>query len=217
MKTTMKLAGMGPSWQKRTLICILGILGQGFFLSFLIDLGLGTDPFTFMNVSISDRIGWTFGNWQLTLNLLLLALVLLTSRLQHLGIGTIANMVLIGYIADFCRMLWAKFLPEKIFTESAFRFPLFALMLAFFIVSASVYMNSDMGLAPYDAPPVIFCRKFPRVPFFTVRIVWDFSAILLGVLAGGHPPVACLIMAVALGPVISAVGSGMKKLFPGLF
>ncbi len=217
MKALMKLAGMGPGWQRRTLICILGILGQGFFLSFLIDLGLGTDPFTYMNVSISDRIGWTFGNWQLTLNLILLILVLLTSRLRYLGIGTIANMVLIGYIADFCRMLWARWIPEKIFTNPSSRFPLFALTLALFIVACSIYMNSDMGLAPYDAPPVIFCRKFSKLPFFTVRIVWDCGAILIGTLAGGRPPIACLIMAVALGPVISAVGAGMKKLFPGLF
>ena len=70
--------------------------GPRFFLSFLIDLGLGSNPFTFMNVSLSNRISWTFGNWQLTLNLALLILVLLTLGLRYLGIGTIANMVLIG-------------------------------------------------------------------------------------------------------------------------
>ncbi len=42
-------------------------------------------------------------------------------------------------------------------------------------------------------------------------MVWDFSAILIGLLAGGHPTVANLIMAVTLGPVVSAIGRWMKK------
>lgn len=206
-----QLAGMSEGWQKRAKVCILGILFQGFFLSFLIEVNLGTDPFTFMNVSFSDRIGWTFGNWQLVLNLALLAAVILTSRLHYIGIGTIANMVLIGYIADFCRFLWKLWIPESIFTQSITRIPIFIITLAGFLVAAAVYMNAGMGLSPYDAPPTIFCSRFSKLPYFLVRMIWDFSAILIGLLAGGHPTIANLIMAVALGPVISAIGRWMQQ------
>jgi uncharacterized protein len=206
-----KPAGMNEGWQKRAIICVIGILFQGFFLSFLIEVNLGTDPFTFMNVAISDRIGWTFGNWQLVLNIALFAIVVLTSRLHFIGIGTIANMVLIGYIADFCRFLWNLWIPESVFTQNSTKIPVFIVTLAGFLIAAAVYMNAGMGLSPYDAPPSIFCARFTRLPYFIVRMVWDFTAILIGLLAGGRPTIANLIMAVALGPVISAIGRWMKK------
>ncbi len=205
------LAGMDENWKKRTKICVGAVVLQGFFLSFLIKIGFGTDPCTFMNVSIADRIGWTLGNWQLLLNICLLAVVVLTSKLQYLGLGTIANMVLIGYVADFCCFLWNRWIPETVFTQIGTSVPLFIVTLAGFLVAAAVYMNSGLGQSPYDAPPSIIRDHLPKIPFVIIRICWDFAAILIGVLAGGHPTVGNLIMAVTLGPVISAIGRCMKK------
>ena len=47
-----------------------------------------------------------------------------------------------------------------------------------------------------------------------IRMAWDFSAILIGTLAGGIPVIGIILMAVFLGPVISLVGKlffGKKK------
>lgn len=207
----LPLAGMGEGWQKRVKFCITGVLLQGFFLSFLIKVNLGTDPYTFMNVSIAERIGWTFGNWQLAINALLLVFVLLTSRLRYLGFGTLANMVLIGYTADFGCFLWNRLLPASVFTQASTRIPIFTVTLVGFLVSAAVYMNAGMGLSPYDAPPCILHEHAGKVPYFIIRIIWDYGAILVGLLAGGTPTVSNLIMAVALGPIITLIGKAMRK------
>ena len=200
---------------KKLIIVFVSVLGMGFFLSFLIMIGLGTDPCTYMNRSIAGYIGWTLGNWQLTLNLILLVIVIIFSR-DQIGFGTIFNMVLIGYYADFFCWLWRKLIPEAVFSDMPARAILFALTLFGFIVSAACYMNSDMGVAPYDAVVVIISRHLPRIPFFFVRMTWDICAIIIGYLASREfPAPAIIIMAFALGPVITIVGRFMKRIVGG--
>lgn len=201
---------------KRIVICFLAVFGMGFFLSFLMLCGLGTDPCSFMNKSISLRIGMMFGTWQLIINAVMLVIVLLWDR-SSLGFGTIFNMVLVGYYVDFFDWVWSKTIPSHIFTDAVTRWPVFLAALLCFIFSAAVYINSDMGVAPYDALPKIITEKvtgkFPKFPKMLIRMAWDFSAILIGIAAGGVPVVGIILMAFFLGPAISFVG----KLFSSKF
>ena len=81
----------------------------------------------------------------------------------------------------------------------------------------AVYINSDMGVAPYDALPMLITEKvrgkFPAVPAFFIRILWDGTAILVGMAVGGIPVIGIVLMAVFLGPVISMVGRWFEKRF----
>ena len=142
---------------KRIIVCFLAVFGMGFFLSFLMLCGLGTDPCSFMNKAISLRIGLSFGNWQLIINAVMLVIVLFWDR-SSLGFGTIFNMVLVGYYVDFFDWLWGKIIPAHYFTDTISKWAIFLVALFLFIISAAVYINSDMGVAPYDALPKIFPR-----------------------------------------------------------
>ena len=206
--------------KKRILICFLAVLGMGFFLSFLMLCGLGTDPCSFMNKAISTKIGMLFGTWQLIINAVMLVIVLLWDR-SSLGFGTIFNMVLVGYYVDFFDWVWSKTIPAHIFSDAATRWPIFIAALFCFIASAAFYINSDMGVAPYDALPKIITEKvsgrFPMFPKMLVRMAWDFSAIVVGVLVGGIPVPGVILMALFLGPAISFIGKiffGRKKAEP---
>ena len=182
---------------KRIIVCFLAVFGMGFFLSFLMLCGLGTDPCSFMNKAISLRIGLSFGNWQLIINAVMLVIVLFWDRFVW---------------------LWGKIIPAHYFTDTISKWAIFLVALFLFIISAAVYINSDMGVAPYDALPKIITEKvsarFPKFPRMLIRMAWDFSAILIGTLAGGIPVIGIILMAVFLGPVISLVGKlffGKKK------
>ena len=194
---------------KRIIVCFLAVLGMGFFLSFLMLCGLGTDPCSFMNKAVSLRIGILFGTWQLIVNAVMLIIVIFWDR-SSLGFGTVFNMVLVGYYVDFFDWVWGKTIPAHIFTDPVTRWPVFLGSLLFFIISAAVYINSDMGVAPYDALPKIITEKvtsrFPKIPKMLIRMIWDFSAIAVGTLAGGKPVIGIILMAVFLGPAISLVG-----------
>ena len=196
---------------KRLVLMNIGVFFMGFFLSFLIKVDLGTDPCTFMNLTLSKFFGISFGNWQLLLNSVLFILVILFGR-KFIGFGTIANMVFIGYIADFFCWLWEKTIPEHYFTDMPSRAVIFALALFLFIISVSFYINANMGVSPYDAMPQILSeRVLKKIPFAVIRIAYDFLVILIGVLFGGTPNIGIVLMALFLGPIISVVGKFLGK------
>ncbi|WP_408070515.1 YczE/YyaS/YitT family protein [Butyrivibrio sp. JL13D10] len=195
---------------KKFKLMAIGVILMGFFLSFLIEVNLGTDPCTFMNLTISSKLGILFGTWQVILNSFLFIFVILFDRHQ-IGPGTVANMVLIGYISDFCRWLWKKTIPEYIFREWPYRAVVFIVALLCFVIAASLYMNANMGVAPYDAVPIILNKLvFKKVPFKIVRIAFDASVLLIGFLLGGKVEICTVLMVFLLGPTITAVGRFIK-------
>jgi len=207
-----------PQFGKKFLIMIIGIFLMGFFLSFLVEVGWGTDPFTFQNTVISARLGWSFGTWQLCLNGVLFVLVIIFNR-RLIGLGTLANMVLVGYTVDFFRWVWSSAFPllGRICTEPGFlwaKIIVFTLGLLCFVIAASLYMNADMGLSPYDGLAFIISRRLEKkVPAALSRMAYDLSAVLAGILASlgsGISILSALIgslaMSLTLGPAIQIVG-----------
>jgi uncharacterized membrane protein YczE len=124
-------------------------------------------------------------------------------------------MDLVGYYADFFCWLWGKIVPGYLFTDMPYRVIIFIMSLLGFVISAAVYMNADAGFSPYDGLPSIIADKIiarhPRAPFFILRICYDFAAILVGILAGGHPTIGIVLMAILLGPAITIVGKFMNS------
>ncbi len=200
-----------PNFKKRLIVMNIGVFLMGLFLSLLIKVDLGTDPCTFMNWTISEKLGILFGTWQLLLNAFLFIIVILFGR-KYIGFGTVANMVFIGYIANFFKWLWEKILPDYLFTEMPYRAVIFAFALFFFIISVSFYINANMGVAPFDAvPQIVSERVLKKVPFAIIRMCYDFLVILIGMIFGGTPNIGIVLMALFLGPIISAVGKFLNK------
>jgi len=198
--------------KERNLIMVLGIFQQATFLSLLVKVGLGTDPFTFMNIKISENLHIGFGTWQLFLNLLMLILVIIKAP-KLIGPGTVVNMIGIGYIVQFWMGIWDKIIPERMFIEWPYRGILFFVALMGTVIGAAVYMNADVGQAPYDALPRIIHdtlkKKWKNIPFAPVRMVFDFSFIFLGLLVGGKPGIGHVLMALFVGPMVTMVGKLM--------
>ena len=200
--------------KKKILICFIAVFGMGFFLSILLMCKLGNDPCTFMNKSVSEKIGMSFGNYQLIVNIVMLCAVLIFNR-KLIGFGTLFNMILIGYYADFFCWVWRKVIPASVFTTPLSRWIIFILSLIFFIISVAVYISVEMGVAPYDGIPLIITEKLKMdnspVGKAVIRILWDGSAIVVGMIAGKIPVIGVILMTLFLGPVISLVGKLLKK------
>ena len=71
----------------RTGMMLAGILLIGVSVALYRLAAFGVDPFTGMNLGISTFLGWSFGNWQLLANALILAVVFFTVR-SCIGLGT---------------------------------------------------------------------------------------------------------------------------------
>ncbi len=199
---------------KKIIICFIAVFGMGFTLSFLILCDMGTDPCTFMNRAVAAKVGLSFGTYQLIVNIFMLCLVFIFKK-KLIGFGTIFNMVLIGYYADFFCWVWRKIIPASAFKEPVSRWTIFMVALILFLISVAVYINQDMGVSPYDGLPIIITEKLKAdksmIGKTILRILWDGSALMIGVIAGNTPAIGHILMVLFLGPAISFVGKLINR------
>jgi uncharacterized membrane protein YczE len=173
-----------------------------------------------MNLNIASALGWGLGNTEVLVYGLMLIFTFIFGA-QMIGFGTLANMILIGYVVDLCRWIWPNigFADFIAGSSSAIRILIFAITLICFVIVAAIYINAQMGVAPYDAMPQIISDWIPKVPFFVIRILFDLAAVLIGVIFGKLNPegvqgsaIGSIVMSFMLGPVISLVGKPLKKI-----
>ena len=196
---------------KRVLLTLISVLFMGISLSVLKLLDLGMDSFTYMNVSIANKAGWSLGNWQLCLNVVMFLPVILWGR-KHLGIGTIFNMVLVGYTVDFCTWIWELVDLKAMLDGQVVQYIVMLPVLVVFIFAAAVYMSTDLGTAPFDALPMMISEKISKVSFKVIRFIWDLTAVAIGFVLSGKVPVVTILMVVFLGQTIAFVRKNMKIL-----
>ena len=209
-----------PNFGKRLAFMLPAVILMGVFVSILVEIGWGTDPASFMNLNIASTLGWGLGNTEVLVYGLMLIFIFIFGA-QMIGFGTLANMILIGYVVDLCRWLWkniefAQFIYDGSFTVRAI---IFAATLVCFVIVASIYINAQMGVAPYDAMPNIISSWILKIPFAVIRILFDLAAVGIGVIAGKLNPqgiqgsiVGSILMSLLLGPVISLIAKPLKKI-----
>ena len=209
-----------PNFAKRLAFMLPAVILMGVFVSILVEIGWGTDPASFMNLNIASALGWGLGNTEVLVYGLMLVFTFIFGA-QMIGFGTLANMILIGYVVDLCRWIWrnigfAAFIADS---STPVCILIFVITLICFVIVAAIYINAQMGVAPYDAMPQIISEWIPKVPFFVIRILFDLAAVLIGVIAGKLNPegiqgsaIGSIVMSFMLGPVISLVGKPLKKI-----
>lgn len=200
-----------PNFRQRLILLCVSIFFMGFGVSWLLTIGFGTDSFATVNQGIVRHVPISFGTSELIFNGTLLLLVLIIDRRQ-IGIGTVLNMVCIGYIADFFNWVWTKLFPAGFFDSLAVRYALMLPGLAVFVLSCACYMAAELGVSAYDAVPVWLDKKIPKLSGRFIRICWDLFFIAAGWLMGADIGIVTVLMAFVLGPVIAAV----KNRFQGL-
>lgn len=206
---------------KRLAFMLPSVILMGVFVSILVEVGWGTDPASFFNLNISHVIGLNLGPTEvITYGIMFVFVIIFGTHL--IGFGTLANMILIGYVVDLCRYIWKNigfhdFIQNA---EFAVKVPVFVLGLLLFVVVAAIYMNAKMGVAPYDALPVIISDALPKIPFFIVRMIFDFSAVGIGVFFGvllspdgiQGSCIGSIAISILLGPAISLINKPLQKI-----
>lgn len=204
----------GKPEPKKLILVIFSVIMMGFCLSFLNQTNLGTDPYTVMNLGIANKVGMSLGNSQAIFNTLLLLIVFLCDRSQ-IGWGTIANMFLVGYSFDFFTWLNGLWIPQSIYSTMTGRILVMIPSLLVFVLVAATYMAVQMGTSPYDAIPFIISSKLPKVPFRAIRMCYDILACVIGFLLDSELGVVTIVMAFALGPVITWVKVNIVEKYLG--
>ena len=209
-----------PNFGKRLAFMLPAVILMGVFVSILVEIGWGTDPASFMNLNVASVLGLGLGNTQVIVYGIMFIFTFIFGA-QMIGFGTLANMLLIGYVVDLCRWIWSNIGFSQVLSEGNFalRIVIFAFTLIFFSIVAAIYMNAQMGVAPYDAMPAIISGWLPKVPYYVIRIPFDLTAAGIGILVGKFSSagvqgsfVGSVAMSLLLGPVVTLVGKPLGKI-----
>lgn len=209
--------GYDRHFKQRFIFMITGVFLTGFNLALLILTNFGADPYGLACLGLSQKTHILFGTTELLGNLIMLVPVLMTQP-RRINIGSVANMVLVGYISDFFRWLWGRVLPASAFTLLPSRIGIFIIGLLGFVLGIALYVNADMGTSPYDSLPLIFMDALSKtkIPHFLIRMAWDFIFIITGMILMHGFYAATILMGLLLGPACSAVAGVFRKRWPDL-
>lgn len=183
----------------RALVSILGItlISLGAALSGSMSMGL--DPFTALNTGASELLGFSLGNFQLVVNLIILVIIFFIDRSQ-LGWGTIFNMILVGYQIQFFTGLLESFLsPDDL--SMVFKLLITLAAIVIFTFGVAVYKDAKLGVSPYDAiAPIVSDKTGWRYRY--ARISQDIIVVAGAFFLSGPLGVTTFITGFVAGPFI---------------
>lgn len=180
---------------RRLIQLLLGLSLYGASMGLMVRAGLGLDPWDVFHQGLAGRVGLSIG----TLVNVVGALVLLLwiPLRQKPGIGTIANVLVIGTAMD----LTLAVLPEL--SGPAVRGAGLLLAVAVNGVAGAIYIGAGLGPGPRDGLMTGLARRTGR-SIRLVRTGIELTVLATGWLLGGTVGVGTVLYAFAIGPLVQA-------------
>ena len=186
----------------RIIFAIIGISILAIGVSFMRYAVLGVDPITCLNIGIAKQIGISFGTWQLIMCFILLIGVFIFDK-SKIGFGTLYIMVAAGYTSDLFLWLITKIPLLEIYSLKI-RIVAFSIGLIFYYLGAAIYIETNMGLSPYDAVGIIIAEKIKRENWFKwIRIGTDALCVIGGIITQSDVGTGTLVSVLLGGPLIA--------------
>ena len=187
----------------RILILFAGLVIAHFGVTLFLLSDLGADPFNVLIQGLLRTLtgaGLTFlthGITHMAVCFLIILVLLLTDR-SYIRIGTVICMACGGPIIDFFSWLLS---PLRIGgMPVAAKLCFLAAGCVILAFGMTIVIKSEAGTGPNDLVAVVISDKSKK-SFGIIRIVTDFSFVLLGALQGGIWGIGTLICAFLVGPV----------------
>ena len=157
-----------------------------------IKANIGYAPWDVFHAGLAHTLGISIGLASIITGVVMIAIVTLAG--EKIGLGTIANIVVIGLLIDL--IIFLGFIP----TGASLIYGIVTLLIGLFIVSIGsfFYIKSGFGAGPRDNLMVVLNKK-TKLPVGICRSIVELSAILIGWLLGGMVGVGTVISAIAIG------------------
>ena len=183
----------GRRLPRRSVQLFAGLVLYGVSIALLVRSELGLMPWSVLDQGISRSTGLTLG----TVSILVGAVVLLlwVPLRQRPGVGTVANVFVIGLALDACLAVLPRVeaLPPRL-----------ALVVAGVVLNAlatASYIGVQLGPGPRDGLMTGLVRRTGR----SVRLVrtgLEVVVVVLGVLLGGTIGLGTVVYALCIGPLV---------------
>lgn len=178
---------------RRLIQLFLGLALYGISLGIMVRAGLGLDPWDVFHQGLAERTGISLG---MMVNLVGAAVLLLWIPIrQRPGIGTIANVFLIGTFADIS--LWL--LPPVEILPLAVAMLIGAVLLNG--IATGAYIGAGLGPGPRDGLMTGLVKRTGG-SVKVVRTGIEIAVLAAGWLLGGTVGLGTVLYAVAIGPIV---------------
>lgn len=165
---------------KFVLVMIIGniILGLGIAIFKL--SGLGNDPFSGMAMALAECVGIEYARFVILMNIGFFIIEIIWGR-KLIGLGTIVNALLLGYIVTFFYNLITSVIDAP--QQMAMRVLTVCIGVIITSLGISMYQLPKQGVAPYDSISLIMTERWPKIPYFWCRVSNDAISALVCYLA----------------------------------
>ncbi len=171
---------------------------------------MGNDAFSAMTMSVSRITPFDLGGFQILVNIILIIFQLIWGR-KYIGIGTIINMFLLGYVVQYSIPIIEMLIGQE--GSHTFVIQIVIMMAAIFAIALgiSLYQKANSGVAPFDFLSLGITEALPT-PYFLNRMVTDASCIALALIpwflgiyeiTDCHIGIGTVMCVCGLGPFVS--------------
>lgn len=190
----------------RIVLCVVGTILCGVAVGFFKYAAFGVDPFTSFVTGLDKISPIEYGMLYIIINAALLLVSIIFDR-HMIGLGTIVNLFLVGYLAQYSQMFLTNLLsPDNLIA----RIICMLIGIVGLCFSAGLYMPADMGVSTYDAIAIIMEKKWHLGRFKYNRITTDFVCVTIGsilyIMSG--EPLSAITAIVGIGTIITAFFMG---------
>lgn len=187
-----------PENRRRILMTLIGVLITGFSVGMFNFSHFGMDPFQVCSFGVWMHTSLGYGTFYTLTNLLMLIGVFFVDRTK-IGLGTMINIFLLGYMVQFSSWLFTTWIPEPLLIQ---RIALLLIGIVLLCFGSSLYFTANLGVSTYDAVALVMSEK-KLAPFPYCRISTDLVCTITGVLLGATAGIGTLITALFMGPIIA--------------
>lgn len=171
----------------------IGLLLYGWSMAMLVRSDLGLDPWDVFHQGLSLHLPFSFG--QVVIGVGAAVLLLWIPLRQKPGIGTVANIIVIGLAAD----LGLGLIPTT--PDLLQRTGLLLAGVVLNGLAGALYVGARLGTGPRDGLWMAISRRSGR-SIRLVRTILEVTVLGLGWLLGGVVGVGTIVYALAIGPLV---------------
>ena len=198
----MKEKMSGPNMGRRVAMTLCGVLLAGVVVGLFKASRMGVDPFQVLCAGLAHVIPIPFGTLYVIVNLVLLVGMFFADR-HYIGLGTVINMLFLGYVAQYAQNFFQLLFPNP---SLAARLAMLLVAIPFLCLAGSLYITADLGVSTYDVWALTLERR-TRYPFRVLRVGTDLLCVGLGFALLGFAPAGMIgpgtiVTAFFTGPLI---------------
>ncbi|MFN8512416.1 MAG: hypothetical protein U0841_07455 [Chloroflexia bacterium] len=182
---------------RRLMVLVLGLACFSLGLVVTLQSRVGLGPWDVFHQGVSRRLGISFGTASIAVGFLILLLAWALGATP--GIGTVANMALVGAFVDL--FLYLGVVPDFAGRPFVVRLLVDCLGVAIVGAGTALYIKANLGAGPRDGLMLTLARRTGgRVG--VIRAAIELAALGVGFVLGGTAGLGTLVFALGIGPAV---------------